>query len=115
MNSSVRPVPAVKKTGLMSLLRPYRQWVALLVVLTVLANGLNLVLPTLIANAIDAAADADFALANTIAEFGAITIVIFLLTYLQAIVQTVTSERVARDLRTRLIGKISQQDHAYVH
>ncbi|MES2623805.1 MAG: ABC transporter ATP-binding protein [Pseudomonadota bacterium] len=114
MNSTVRPERAARKPGLMSLLRPYRQWVLALVLLTVMANGLNLVLPKLIASAIDSATAGDFALSSTIMEFGAFAIGIFLLTYLQSIVQTVTSERVARDLRTRLIGRISQQDHAYV-
>jgi ATP-binding cassette subfamily B protein len=85
-----------------------------LVALTVFANGLNLVVPKLIAVAIDSEIAGNFALADTVAEFAAIAVGIFLLTYLQAIVQTLTSERVARDLRMRLIGKISQQDHAYV-
>jgi ATP-binding cassette subfamily B protein len=114
MNAPARPPRAARKPGLMSLLRPYRNWVVALVALTVLANGLNLVVPKLIAVAIDAATAGSFALVGTVTEFGAIAVGIFMLTYLQAIVQTLTSERVARDLRTRLINKISQQDHAYV-
>ena len=114
MSASAGPARAARKPGIMSLLRPYRLWVIALVALTVLANGLNLVVPKLIATAIDSATAGNFALASTVAEFAAIAAGIFLLTYLQAIVQTLTSERVARDLRTRLIGKISQQDHAYV-
>jgi ATP-binding cassette subfamily B protein len=114
MISPARPARTARKPGIMSLLRPYRLWVMALVALTVLANGLNLVVPKLIAAAIDSATAGNFALASTVAEFAAIAAGIFLLTYLQAIVQTLTSERVARDLRTRLIGKISQQDHAYV-
>ncbi len=114
MSASAGPARAARKPGIMSLLRPYRLWVIALVALTVLANGLNLVVPKLIATAIDSATVGNFALASTVAEFAAIAAGIFLLTYLQAIVQTLTSERVARDLRTRLIGKISQQDHAYV-
>ncbi len=34
--------------------------------------------------------------------------------YLQGIVQTYASDRVARDLRTRLIARIAAQDHAYI-
>ncbi len=114
MNSSVRPPGATRKPGLMSLLRPYRLWVAALIALTIFANGLNLFLPRLIADAIDSVTAENFVLSTTLIKFGVITVGIFLLTYLQAIVQTLTAERVARDLRTRLIGKISQQDHAYV-
>ena len=47
-------------------------------------------------------------------EFLAVAAGIFVLTYLQSILQTVTSERVARDLRTRFVNKIAQQDFAYV-
>ena len=39
---------------------------------------------------------------------------IFIFTYLQSIVQTYASERVARDLRTDLTAKISLQDYAYI-
>ena len=39
---------------------------------------------------------------------------IFVFAYLQAITQTYASERVARDLRTRLAGKISRQAHAAI-
>ena len=39
---------------------------------------------------------------------------VFALTYLQSIVQTYASERVARDLRTRVAAKISVQSYAYV-
>jgi ATP-binding cassette subfamily B protein len=40
--------------------------------------------------------------------------VIFILTLIQSIVQTYASEKVARDMRTRLAAKISLQSHAYV-
>jgi ATP-binding cassette subfamily B protein len=39
---------------------------------------------------------------------------IFAFAYLQNISQTYTAERVARDLRTRLISKLSTQDSAYI-
>ena len=39
---------------------------------------------------------------------------IFFFTYLQNVAQTYASERVARDLRTQLVAKLSAQDHAYI-
>jgi ATP-binding cassette subfamily B protein len=40
--------------GVASLLKPYRGWMALLVILTVGSSGLGLVVPLVIAHAIDA-------------------------------------------------------------
>jgi len=98
----------------MALLRPYRGWVGALVALTVFANGLNLYVPKLIASAIDAYDAHHFALSETAIELFVVAVGVFVLTYFQSVVQTLTSERVARDLRTRLISKISLHDYAYI-
>ena len=47
-------------------------------------------------------------------ELLVVAIGIFFFTYLQNIAQTYASERVARDLRTRLVAKLSVQDLAYI-
>jgi ATP-binding cassette subfamily B protein len=39
---------------------------------------------------------------------------VFVFTYLQSVVQTFASERVARDLRRQLIGKVALHDYAFV-
>jgi ATP-binding cassette subfamily B protein len=105
-----RPAPP----SLIGLLRPYWLWVLTLVVLTVLANGLNLVVPKLIASAIDAYGAGRFDAGAMMLEFFVAAAGIFIFTYLQAVVQTYASEKVARDLRTSLIGKISQHDYAFI-
>ncbi len=104
----------MKSTSLFSLLIPYRRWVGLLVALTIVGNALNLVVPQLIAHAIDNFSAPGFSLLPLILQFVAVSLGIFGFTYVQSIVQTVTSERVARDLRTRLVDRIAQQDFAYV-
>lgn len=104
----------MKSSNLFSLLVPYWFWIGLLVVLTIAANALNLVGPQLIAHAIDAFGGAGFSLTNLVLQFSALALGIFVLTYAQSMLQTVTSERVARDLRERLVGRISQQDFAYI-
>ena len=43
-----------KKSGLFSLLKPYRGMILLLIFFALLSNGINLVLPRIIANGIDA-------------------------------------------------------------
>ena len=53
-------------------------------------------------------------LGTLVVEFLAVAIGIFLFTYLQNIAQTYASERVASDLRTKLVAKLSTQDLAYI-
>ncbi|MDB5529128.1 MAG: transporter ATP-binding protein [Devosia sp.] len=100
--------------GLLPLLIPYWSWIALLVALTIASNALNLVGPQLIARAIDSVGGADYRLSTLVVEFLTLAAGVFILTYGQSIVQTVAAERVARDLRARLVDTISRQDFAYV-
>ena len=100
--------------SLVPLLTPYRGTIATIIGLTVAANGLNLAVPRLIAHSIDAFAAGRLVTGTLIAEFTAVAAGIFLLTYLQNIAQTLASERVARDLRTRIVAKLATQDVAYI-
>ena len=100
--------------GLSSLLKPYRRWVAGLVVLTIFGNSLNLIVPRLLAGVIDTYNLPSFSLNRFVVEFSLIAVGIFILAYLQNIVQTYAAEKIARDLRTKLVEKISVQDHAYI-
>ena len=100
--------------GLLALLKPYRLLVAILVVLTISGNGLNLVVPRIMAHAIDSYGQPTFVLSTVVLQFFVVAFLVFALTYLQSIVQTFASERVARDLRTRVAAKISAQSYAYV-
>ncbi len=105
---------ATKPSTLFGLLKSYKWFIALLVVLTISGNALNLIIPKLIANAIDAFSRGSFVLNAMVIEFFFIAVGIFVLTYLQSVVQTLASERVARDLRTKLTAKISVQDYATI-
>src|SRR5215831_15997426 len=100
--------------SLFGLLKPYRKLVWILVVMTVLGNALNLVVPRIIASAIDTYAQQSLILGTLITQFLAVAAGIFTFSYLQTIVQTYASEQVARDLRTKLVAKIANQDHAFI-
>jgi ATP-binding cassette subfamily B protein len=100
--------------GLMRLLKPYKGLVSALVALTIVGNGLNLVVPKLISRAIDSFTAGRFELNTVIWQFLVTGLLVFTLTYAQSIVQTWTSERVAKDLRTRLATKISVQSFGWV-
>ena len=110
--SSERRPPGA--AGLGGLLLPYRGAIAGLVVLTMAGNALNLLIPRLVANAIDAYGRHTLVLSTVTTELVLAAVGIFLFAYLQSVVQTYASERVARDLRTRLIARIASQDHAYI-
>lgn len=100
--------------SLWGLLKPYSGLIALLVFLTLLSNGLNLAIPRLIADAIDDYSNSRLAWDLVIIRFCLVSAAIFVFTYLQSITQTYASEKVARDLRTRLADKLSGMDNAYI-
>jgi ATP-binding cassette, subfamily B, bacterial len=100
--------------GLFALLKPYRALVALLVVLTIVGNGLTLVVPKLISRAIDAYTQRAFVLSTFVWQFFVVAFLVFALNYLQNIAQTYASERVARDLRMRLAAKIATQSYSSI-
>lgn len=103
-----------KGPGVFSLLKPYRPIIILLLAFTLLSNGINLWLPKIIANGIDAFDKGHYDLDSILIKFSVATVVIFIFSYLQSVVQTYASERVARDMRTKLSAKISEQSYAYV-
>ena len=100
--------------NLISLLKPYSWFIALLVLLTIISNGLNLVIPKIIAHAIDSYKLGNFSIQTITIQFLIVSVSVFVFSYLQSIVQTYTAELVAKNLRTQLVAKISVQDHAYI-
>src|SRR5579863_8881020 len=100
--------------GLMLLLKPYKLLITTLVTLTIVGNGLNLVVPKLISRAIDAYTAGHFVLHTVVLQFVSVGVLVFLFSYAQSGTQTWASERVAKDLRTRLAAKISVQSFAWV-
>lgn len=117
----VRPEKSVSAEGdsppqasIFRLLRPYRMMVFALVVLTIGVNALNLWVPKIIAMALDSYGSTTFSASSLTYLFGFVAMAIFVLTYVQNIVQVIASEKVARDLRSKLTLKISQQSYASV-
>ena len=112
-----QPTPSPRRPAgpsLFSLLKPYRYWVAGLVVLTIFGNSLNLIVPKIMAHTIDRFDQPDFDISRVVLEFLLVSIGIFVFAYLQSVVQTYAAERIARDLRMRLVTKISVQNHAFI-
>ncbi len=105
--------PKQKRPGVTSLLRPYRRMIFLLIFFALLSNGINLILPRIIAAGIDSY-PSHYELKKILIEFLSAAVIIFIFTYLQSVIQTNTAERVARDLRSKLATKISTQSYMVI-
>ncbi|SDD93289.1 ATP-binding cassette, subfamily B [Mucilaginibacter pineti] len=88
--------------------------VSLLLLFALLSNGINLWLPQIIRGGIDDYTQKHFVFSTIVKKFSIAALLIFVFAYLQAIIQTYASERVARDLRQRLSDKISRQSYAFI-
>lgn len=105
---------APKKPGIFSLLKPYKGLISLLLLFALAGNGINLLLPKIVANGIDTYTNGTFDLQAILTQFTVAILFVFLFTFLQSIIQTYASEKVARDLRTQLADQISKQSNTYI-
>jgi len=112
MSRKKKDIPS--KPSVFGLLRPYKRMIFLLVVFALISNAVNLLIPKIISHGIDDYTKGHFFIKTIIIEFLGSALIIFLFTYLQSILQTYASERVARDIRTQLSTKISQQNYSYI-
>jgi ATP-binding cassette subfamily B protein len=85
-----------------------------MVVLGFLTNGLNLFLPKVIASGIDIYQKTNLISTSTVWTFFWLSVGTFVFAYLQSVAQTYTSEKVALDLRNKIVEKISKQDYMYI-
>lgn len=92
----------------------YSKYSMALTVLTLLSNGLGLAIPKLIAGSIDSFSARHRLPQPLFIGFMATVMGIFIFAALQEYLQTVAAETIARDLRRRLIAKISRQHNATI-
>lgn len=104
----------LNSASLWKLVGRYKIVIAVLIFFTVFANGLSIVIPRIIARAIDDYTSNSFIFSDFIIEFSLIAFFIFVFTYLQSIIQIYASEKVARDMREDIIAKISNQSYSYI-
>lgn len=113
-SGKISGVETMKGEGLFSLLVPYGWIVSFLVIMALGASSINLLIPKIIARAIDSFSANRFNAGTVIIELIATASGIFIFTFLQGVLQTFTAERVARDLRNKLADKISDQSHSFI-
>ncbi len=103
-----------QKAGLFSLLGPYKGIVAILIFMALAGSSLNLLIPKIIAQGIDAFSANRFNAGTIITEFLLASAGIFIFTLFQGFLQTITAERVAKDLRNKLADRLSRQSYSYI-
>ena len=104
----------VPKPNIFKILKPYSGMISALLFFALLSNGLNLVIPKIIQFGIDDYSKGVLNMRKIITWFSVAAGLIFIFTYIQSIIQTFASEKVARDMRGKLASKISEQDYAYI-
>ncbi|MEY2664538.1 MAG: hypothetical protein RIT04_346 [Candidatus Parcubacteria bacterium] len=100
--------------SLFGILKPYRSLMIGLILLGFATNGLNLLLPKIIARGIDTYTQTNTILWVLVWEFALISFGTFIFAYFQSIAQTYASEKIARNLREQIISKIAEQSYSYV-
>lgn len=116
MNKAVsRPsIDIPSKPNLFGLLKPYSGMVAILIIMALLGSAVNMLIPKIIAHGIDSFTANKYDTGSVIIQFLAAATSIFVFTFLQNIMQTFASERVGKDLRTKLSDKISRQSYIFI-
>src|SRR4051812_46387231 len=97
-----------KKPKIYAMVLGYKKLIVLLSFFTVSASLLGLLIPKIIAGAIDSFVQTHTIKEQVLWEFAIVTFLVFVFAYLQSVVQSYASEIVARDLRQQLAEKIAQ-------
>lgn len=113
-NQSAKPPGKPKGPSLFSLLKPYKRLILLLVLMSLVSNAINLWIPKIIAEGIDAFTGKQLDIHYIVWKFVAAAAGVFLFTWVTTYIQTYASEKVARDLRTELASRISRQSYSFL-
>ncbi|HVU96250.1 MAG TPA: ABC transporter ATP-binding protein [Puia sp.] len=103
-----------KGPSLLPLLKPYRRLILLLILLALVMNTVNLGIPKIIQQGIDSFIGQRSNVGHVVTLFMLAAVGVFILTWGMTFVQTYASEKVARDLRTQLAGRISRQNYSFL-
>jgi len=101
--------------GIFKEIKPYLGMLGLLLLVALINNGLNLCLPKITSGAIDSFSSQNFELSEIIYKMAGVSVVIFVFAVGQSFLQTFLAETVAKNMRERLVTKISDQDFGFVN
>lgn len=106
--------PRNSNNSVFSLLSEYKGLVLGALAFSIAVNGLNLTLPQLIRRGIDAYTNNTLVLSTLVYQFAGLSILILILMYCEALMQSYVAERVSKELRTRLSGKIADEPYSFI-
>lgn len=102
------------KKYIFSLIKPYWWMLGLVLVCSLASNGLTLWLPKIGSGVVDSFNTPNFLLGRTMAILGGLVVLIFIFSLSQSFLQTLMAESLARDLRSKLMEKVSRQNFVFV-
>lgn len=104
-----------KKDSIVTLILRYKFFVAILLIFTFANNVTSLIIPKLSAIAIDNYTDGTFDASFFTAVFFGIATAILAFALIQTYLSMFVSEKVAKDLRTDLMDKVSNQSYSFIN
>lgn len=104
---------------MIKIFKQYKGWLALLFIFSVIANVLSLFVPKQVSKYIDlyqaaVRGGAIFSGTEAIWVIGSIAVIVLVTTLVQFAISTFLAEKVAYDLRNRLVGSIKRQSYSYI-
>lgn len=103
-----------EKQNLLTFLKNFKLLVVTVITLSLIVNGLELILPKINARAIDSLQTGNYNRTDFVLLFGGVAVLVLVLGLIQNVVSNITSEKIAAELRSQLIAKISRQSFRYV-
>lgn len=104
-----------KPVKIFSLAKPYTGHIVLIFLVSLLANGFSLAIPKYTASVIDGFQVKTYDFQNSIVVLLILMTSVFVFSSVQTILQTYLSEKIGKDLRSKLILKISTQRFAFIN
>jgi len=104
-----------KKPNLLSFFKIYRLEIFLVIFLSILVNGLSLILPRINSRAIDSLQTHNYNEKDFLLLYIGITTVILVIGLIRNVVGSITSEKIAAELRRQIIEKLSKQSFSYIN
>ena len=106
--------PANTNKKMLTLAKPYIWFIVGILAVSLVSNGLGLIIPKIMASVLDTFQNPGFNLSYYLTIILAITVLTLVFSAGQSVLQTYLSEKIAKDLRTDLIGKISRQPFSFI-
>ncbi len=104
-----------QKPSLLSFLKNYKLLVITVVILSLIVNGLGLILPKINSRAIDSLRAQTYNRDEFLLLYFGFATLILVLGLIQNVVSNITAEKIAKELRRLVVEKISRQSFTYIN